>query len=201
MSYTADDINRLIAAPREHERLEFKESKEQLDTSDLLRYCVALANEGGGKILLGVTNKAPRKVVGTNAYQNLGKIKTQILDKLHFHVEAEEVSHPDGRVLIFTIPSRPTGTAYNYEGAYLMRVGESLRTMPEDKLRRIFAEGGPGFLLRPAVEDVSADDVVRLLDCQSFFDLAQLPFPSTRDAVLQRFELEQLVINTLACVM
>lgn len=198
MSYTADDINRLLAAPREHERLEFKKARHQLNTEDLFRYCVALANEGGGNLLLGITDKVPREIVGTSAYPNLNKIKSQIFDTLKFRVEVEEVPHPDGRVVIFTIPPRPTGTAYSYEGAYLMRVGESLRPMTEDRLRRIFEEGSPDFLLRPALTDVSAADIVRLLDSQSFFDLMQLPYPATRDAVLQRFEREQLVVRHAA---
>lgn len=195
MSYTADDINRLITVPREHERLEFKKASQQFNTADLFRYCVALANEGGGDLLLGITNKVPRKVVGTGAYPNLDKIKTQIFDKLHFRVEVKEVSHPDGRVLVFTIPPRPAGTAFNYEGAYLMRVGDSVLPMTEDTLRRIFEEGKSDFFLRPALANVSAEDIVRLLDSQSFFDLMQLPYPTTRDAVLQRFEREQLVIR------
>lgn len=195
MSHTAEDINRLLTVPREHERLEFKKASQQIDMEDLYRYCVALGNEGGGNLLLGITDKAPRKVVGTSACPNLDKVKSQIFDKLKFRVEVEAVAHPDGRVLIFTIPSRPAGTAFNHEGAYLMRVGDSVRPMPEDMLRRIFEEGKPDFLLRPALENVSAEDVVRLLDTQSFFDLMQLPHPTTRDAVLQRFENEQFVLR------
>jgi hypothetical protein len=32
----------------ENERLEFKEAKNQFDTIKLMKYCVSLANEGGG---------------------------------------------------------------------------------------------------------------------------------------------------------
>ena len=195
MSYTADDINRLIAAPREHERLEFKQASQQFDMKELFRYCVALGNEGGGKLLLGITDKVPRNVVGTSAFPNLDKVKSQIFNKLKICVEVEEVLHLDGRVLIFTVPSRPVGTAFRHEGAYLMRVGDSVHPMTEDALRRIFEEGRPDFLLRPALTHVSAEDVVRLLDSQSFFDLMQLPFPATRDAALQRFEREQLIMR------
>lgn len=34
-------------APSEHQRLEFKEAKNQFDFGKLQQYCVALANEGG----------------------------------------------------------------------------------------------------------------------------------------------------------
>ena len=54
-----------------------------------------------------------------------------------FRVDIEEVAHPDGRVVIFHIPARPRGTAYHLDGAYLMRCGEELAPMSEDKLRQI----------------------------------------------------------------
>ncbi|SDF59541.1 ATP-binding protein [Desulfovibrio legallii] len=191
----AQDIDRIIAAPREHERLEFKEAKQQYDTETLFKYCVALSNEGGGLLLLGITDKQPRKVVGTAAFPNPDKIKSRIFSKLKFRVEVEEVTHPDGRVLAFNIPPRPAGTAFTYEGAYLMRVGESLMPMSEDMLRRIFVEGNPDFLLRYARAGASAEDVVMLLDTQSYFDLMQLPYPATRDAALARLAQEQLIVE------
>ncbi len=48
--------------------VEFKEAKERFSFDELTDYCVALANEGGGKVILGVTDKRPRKVVGTKAF-------------------------------------------------------------------------------------------------------------------------------------
>ncbi|WP_446425556.1 ATP-binding protein [Mailhella sp.] len=184
------DVDVLLTLPKETEHLEFKKSKEQFDTTNLCKYCVALANEGGGTLLLGVTDKPPRKVVGTNAYPDLGKIKKQIFDKLRFRVDVEAVEHPEGRVLAFSIPSRPKGTAYAYEGAYLMRVGEGLTPMTEEQLRKIFAEGSPDFLLRNAKEGLSSDDVVSLLETHSYFDLINIPYPTTRKNVLERFKEE-----------
>jgi ATP-dependent DNA helicase RecG len=194
--FSARDIDRIIAAHREHERLEFKQAKQQFDTETLFRYCVALGNEGGGLLLLGITDFPPRRVVGTAAFPNIDKIKNQIFSKLKFRVEVTEVAHPDGRVLAFTIPPRPAGTAFTYEGAYLMRVGESLVPMSEDMLRRIFEEGNPDFLLRYAHSGASAEDVVMLLDTLSYFDLTQLPYPATRDAALSRLAHEQLIVES-----
>lgn len=193
MTYTVDTINQLLTVPREHEQLEFKEAKQQFDTTKLLRYCVALANEGGGQLVLGLTNRPPRRVVGTQAFANLGAIKARIAEALRIRVEIEEVSHPDGRVLVFIVPSRPAGTALAYEGAYLMRAGEDLVPMTEDMLRRIFDEGRPDFLSRTAISQASSDDVVRLLDTQSLFDLFKLPYPATREGVMARCESERLI--------
>ena len=87
---------------------------------------------------------------------------------LGFRVDVQAVAHPDGRVVVFIISGRPKGTAYHYNGAYLMRSGEELVPMSEDQLRRIFAEGQPDWLEFAALQDVSAQDVVQLLDTQDF---------------------------------
>lgn len=192
---TVDEINRLITTPREHERLEFKEAKSQFDAEKLIKYCVAIANEGGGKLLLGVTDKPPRQVVGTQAFGNLGDIKKRIVEALRIRVEIEEIAHPNGRVLVFEIPSRPAGTALAFEGAYLMRAGESLMPMTDDLLRRIFDEGRPNFVTRIAAKDISADEVISLLDTQTFFDLLKLPYPTNREGVLARCISENLLLS------
>ncbi len=189
-----DQLNRWLDGVREDEHLEFKEAKQQYDTAKLLRYCVALANEGGGHLVLGVTDKRPRQVVGTHAFQNTGEIKARILDALHFRVEIAELTHPDGRVLVFEIPPRPAGTPLHYEGAYLMRAGEELVPMTADQLRRIMAEGKPDWFEQAARENASAEDVVALLDTQSFFELIGLPYPTSRDGVLARLAQERLIV-------
>jgi ATP-dependent DNA helicase RecG len=65
--------------------------------------------------------------------------------------------------------------------------------MSEDRLRHIFAEGQPDWALSTAMPDCDADRVIQLLDTQSYFDLLHLPYPATRDAVLERFAGERLI--------
>ena len=48
MSTTPDQIDLWRRSASEHQRLEFKEAKSQFDNRKLYKYCVALANEGGG---------------------------------------------------------------------------------------------------------------------------------------------------------
>jgi ATP-dependent DNA helicase RecG len=189
------EIDRLIALARELEGLEFKEAKNQFDLTSLYRYCVAIANEGGGRLVLGVSDERPRRVVGTQAFRSPSEIRSRILDKLGFRVSAEEVAHPAGRLLIFHIPGRPAGTAYQIDGAYLMRCGGDTMPMTEDRLRAIFDEGKPDWLSEPACADLTPADVVRLLDTQSYFDLIKLPYPARRPAVLDRLEREQLIVR------
>lgn len=190
---TFERLQHWLAGAPENEHLEFKEAKQQYDSTKLLRYCVALANEGGGYLVLGVSDKAPRKVVGTQAFLNSGEIKAKILEALRIRVDVQEVQHPDGRVLVFEVPARPIGQPLHHEGAYLMRSGEDLVPMSADRLRRIFAEGRPDFLSQDASWALDADAVVAMLDVQTFFDLLKLPLPATREGMIERLLDEKLV--------
>jgi ATP-dependent DNA helicase RecG len=196
---TLETLEKWLNAPAETENLEFKEAKSQFDTTKLLRYCVALANEGGGYLVFGVTDKLPRRVVGSQAFPSptaLNDIKARIVDKLRFRVDVTELHHSDGRVLVFEVPTRPIGQPLAFDGAYLMRAGEDLVPMTPDVLKSIFAEDQQDWFSQAAQSDVSPDDVIKLLDTQSYFDLLKIPYPTTRDAVLDRLQSQYLIIQT-----
>jgi ATP-dependent DNA helicase RecG len=193
---TMETLERWLTVPAETERLEFKEAKNQYDTTKLLKYCVALANEGGGYFVLGVTDKPPRRVVGSQAFAettDLNKIKSRIIEKLGFRVDVTELQHPDGRVLIFVVPTRPVGQPIAFDGAYLMRAGEELVPMTPDFLKRIFAEDQPDWFFQIAKSGASPDDVIALLDTQRYFELLDLPYPTNREAVLERLSKQKLI--------
>lgn len=190
---SSQQLEHWLAGAPETEHLEFKEAKQQYDSTKLLRYCVALANEGGGYLVLGVSDKPPRRVVGTAAFPNPGQIKARLLEALRIRVDVHELQHPDGRVLVFEVPGRPIGQPLHYEGAYLMRAGEELVPMTADQLKRIFAEGQPGFLTGDASQLIEADVLISLLDVQTFFDLLKMPLPATREGIVTRLISEKLV--------
>jgi len=179
--------------PKETQRLEFKEARNQYDTEKLRNYCVAIANEGGGQFLLGIANKPPRPITGSAAFPDVNDIAQKLFAWLGFRVDVEEVGHPDGRVVVFHIPSRPRGTAYHRDGRYLMRSGEELVAMSEDRLRAIFAEGQPDWLEEPSRTHLSGPDVVELLDTQTFFELRGLAYPTSQTGVLERLEQDRLI--------
>ena len=139
------DILQTWMNSKEDEHLEFKEAKKNFHFETLVKYCVALANEGGGRMILGVTDKLPRKVVGSQAFSNLERTKAGLIDRVRLRIDVEEMQHPNGRVLVFQVPSHPIGMPMQYKGAYWMRGGEVLIPMTPDLLQRIFAESGPDF--------------------------------------------------------
>jgi ATP-dependent DNA helicase RecG len=142
-----DEIKLLeeLMASEEDEHLEFKEAKTSYEFENLVKYCVALANERGGKFILGITDKRPRRVVGSQAFANLDRTKAGLMQRLPFRVDIVEVNHPDGRALIVDIPPRPIGTPIEYKGTYWMRAGQSLVHMTQDRLKKIFDEAVPDY--------------------------------------------------------
>ncbi len=122
---------------KEDEHLEFKEAKCRYDFEKLVKYCVALANEGGGTIILGVTDRHPRRVIGSQAFQNLERTKAGLIERLRLRVNAVAIQHPEGRVIVFSVPSRPAGMPIQYGGAYWMRAGEDLAPMTSDLLNAV----------------------------------------------------------------
>ena len=196
MNTTTQQIDALLSVRSEDEHLEFKAAENRYDFEELVGYCVALANEGGGRMILGVTDKPPRRVVGTKAFDVPERTVAGIHDRLQLKVTFEEVAHPGGRVLMFHVPPRPQGHPVHYEGRYLMRAGEKLVPMSPDQLRRIMAEGELDWALMPAMTDCGGEKIVQLLDTQSYFDLLHLPYPATREAVLERFASERLIERT-----
>lgn len=145
MKTTLEQFQRLLESRSENKQLEFKEAKSNFSWDKLIQYCAAIANEKGGTLIFGVSDKKPRKVVGTSVYPNIEEVEESLLELLHIRVDLEEFIHPDGRVLIFHIPSRPIGTPIQLDGAYWMRSGEGLVRMTPEILKRIFEEASLDF--------------------------------------------------------
>jgi ATP-dependent DNA helicase RecG len=194
MAITVDQIDEWRQLPSETEIIEFKEAKNQYDTNKLFGYCVAIGNEGGGHLILGIQNKPPRIVVSTKAINDRNDMAEKLLAKLGFRVDIEEVNHPDGRVVVLRIPPRPRGSAWELDGAYLMRCGSSLVPMSPDQLRRIFSEGGPEWSDEPTtMSGLGAARVLEMLDTVSFFKLIEMPYPATISGVIDRLLHERLI--------
>ncbi len=130
---------------KEAETCEFKEAKNRFDFEELVKYSVSLANNGGGRIILGVSDKRPRQVVGSQAFDQPERTRNGLRERIHLGVDFEVINHPQGRVLVFEIPSRPVGTPVQDKGIYWTRDGDSLVPMTPEQLRDVFAEGGRDF--------------------------------------------------------
>ena len=106
-----------------------------------LGYIVAFANEGGGMLVLGMADKMPHDVVGSDFGEGkLGALEDETYARLGIRVRMEELFEESKRVLVVHIPSRPVGKLLKFEGVPLMRVGESLRNMSDEEMFSILSE-------------------------------------------------------------
>lgn len=137
-------VEELRNAP-EGEHFEFKEAKNRFDFAEAAKYCCALANCGGGKFVLGISDKRPRSIVGSMAFDQPERTRKGLMDKLHVRVDFDVLEHEAKRVLVFDVASRPAGLPVLLDGIAWWRNGDSLVPMPEDVRRRIYDETGFDF--------------------------------------------------------
>lgn len=186
-----EEFNRWLTKP-EGLNLEFKEAKNNFDADHKLAdYCAALANEGGGKLILGVNDK--KVVVGTKAFMGThNTLSNYLLANIGIRVDVEELPHPDGRVLIFHIPARPTGQVIKSTGKHTrpMRAGESLVEMDDQTLKNILNETEPDFTASVVVGMTVAD-----IDLQTVEILKKKWAEKSKRSDFLAFEPEKVLLN------
>jgi ATP-dependent DNA helicase RecG len=182
-----EDFRAYLESP-EGRRLEFKAATGGFHFEDLVKYSVALANEGGGTMLLGVTDTRPRKVVGTRAFEEPGRTEAGLFEQLRQPIPVEEYIHEGKRVLIVRVPSRLPGTAWQYKGSFWMRAGDAFVPMTDEQLRRIHQETGPDFSAEVCMEASQVD-----LDPAAVEALRQLWQRKSPDADIASRPLDRLL--------
>ncbi len=174
---TIDELKHLKES---EDKVEFKEAKKNFPWNGgshteqkerrkcYLGYIVAIANEGGGYLVFGMSDKEPHEVVGSDfADGKVGALEDAVYENLQIRVHIEELFDDNSlRVLVTQIPSRPLGKTLKFEGVPLMRVGESLRNMSDDELFAILSEQEPDFSAKicegSTIDDIDKDAIAIL---------------------------------------
>jgi ATP-dependent DNA helicase RecG len=188
---TVDD---LLEAP-EGEHFEFKEAKNRYNFNELLKYASAIANFGGGMIVLGITDKRPRKVVGSKAFEQPERTRLGFIRELRINIDFQTYNHPEGRVLVFKIASRPVGLPVAVNGIPWWRVGDELTEMPEEIRKTIYAEGGHDFSAEICAE-ATMDD----LDEEAIEVFRNKWIEKSKNERLRRLSAEQLLRDCEAII-
>ena len=142
--YTSMTIEELLEA-KEGERIQFKEAKNRFSFDEAAQCCCALANCGGGKLVFGITDERPRKVVGSRAFDQPERTRKGLIEKLKIMVDFQLYDYQDNRILVFDVASRPIGLPVQVDGVAWWYEGDSLVRMSEEIRRRIYAESGFDF--------------------------------------------------------
>ena len=179
----------LLNAP-EGERYQFKEWKGKGDFKEAAKICCALANCGGGKLVLGVTDKRPRKVVGTTAFPQPERTRIDLMDKLRISIDFHIYQHENGRILVFDVASRPIGLPVQADGGAWWYKGDSLTMLPEDVRREIYAEIGHDFS-----SDICSGATLQDLDLDAIEDFRSRWVNKSRSIRIKNLPFEQLLID------
>lgn len=157
------DINQLKYLRESEDSVEFKAAEHGNFSYDggskthpkdrrkcILGYVTALCNEGGGTLVLGMHDKYPHKVLGTQ--QNLdalGVLESNIYNDCGIRPLIYELyENPEtktGRVVVIQVEGRPIGKLFRFEDVPLMRVGEELKPMSDERIFQILREYEPDF--------------------------------------------------------
>ena len=113
----------------------------------ILGYVIALCNEGGGRLVIGMNDNYPHRVTGTRQAQDaIGQLESDIYRDTTIRPEIYELHDEENRrVLVIEVPSRPIGKVFKFEDVPLMRVGEELKPMSDAMYLKILQESEPDF--------------------------------------------------------
>ncbi|HQR42054.1 MAG TPA: ATP-binding protein, partial [Gemmatales bacterium] len=143
-------LTEFLSLPAETEWVEFKEAKNNFNSDDLGKYFSSLSNEANlkaqpfGWLVFGVKDKPiPRPIVGSQyriQRPHLDSLKEEIANhtshRLTFE-EIHEVPTPQGRVVMFQIPSALRGSPTSWKGHFYGRDHENLCPLNLHELEQI----------------------------------------------------------------
>lgn len=203
--YFAGLVTELRKLPHETEWVEFKQNQSEEET--IGEYISALANSAAlfGKVnayLIWGVDDTSHDIMGTRFRPSITKVGNEALEnwllrlltpKINFRFH--ELNIDEKPVVILEI-----GAAFRHPVQFrhqeFIRVGsykKKLKEYPEKEraLWRIFDQ--TPFEHGIAAERVSGEDVLKLIDYTSYFDLLELPLPDGRVALLEALEKDQML--------
>lgn len=158
-------IAEILELKESEDNVEFKEAKGRYhykgDKKSVLGYTVALANEGGGRLILGIKETAPYTVVGSKAYDGEeGQLEQDVYRDLKIRIRTEVINDTESgnRVLVIHVPARPVGKPLYFQDVPLMRVGDGLTRMSDEVYLSIIQEQEPDFSAK-ICSGLSLDDL------------------------------------------
>lgn len=203
--YWASLVHELRASPNETGWLEFKHNNA--DPQEVGEYLSALANSAAleGKahayMLWGIDN-ASHEVVGTTfdpAAKRIGNeeleswLLRQLAPKINFRFIPVVV---DGMAVVVLEIDSAYRHPVQFAGSEFIRIGsykKRLKDFPEKERALWRVLDATPFERLPASEKLTADEVLKLLDYPSYFDLLDRPLPDGRSAILDALAADRLI--------
>lgn len=206
--YLISLVNELRKLPKETEWVEFKvnraEPQEIGEYISALSNAAVLAGKAFGYIVWGIKDDT-HEIVGTDFSPLTTKIGNEELEnwllrlldpKIHFRFFEFEI---DGHKLVLLEISRAFRHPVQFQNEEFIRIGSYKRKLKnfgekERELWRTFDQ--IPFENLVAAEEISSEEVLKLLDYPSYFDLLKLPLPDSRKGILHFLEADELICRT-----
>lgn len=160
-------LNSLLNLTTESEVVEFKEANNRYDKDKLGRYFSALANEANLQglkhawFVMGV--KDDKSIVGTSiSEKEVNEYKLEISNSTSpkcTYINVHRILKDGKTVLMFEIPSAPTGQPIAWKGHWYGRDGESLGALNQVELDIIRAQSNQIDWSAIVIEEASIEDL------------------------------------------
>ena len=198
-------IDRLLKLPKECEWAEFKlnfhNNEEVGKNISALSNGACLHNEPFGYLVFGIQD-ITLLAVGTTFKPSLHKVGNEelehwLLQRLSPRIEIAiyETTYQNKLISLFQIQAaHGQPTCFSYHD--YIRIGSITRPLKDfpEKEKKIWTKGPKQFFEKAvAYQADSAEEVVALLDTSNYFDLLKIPYPSTREGVIEKFEQEKFI--------
>lgn len=200
-------LSELRKLPREVEWVEFKHNND--DPKEIGEYLSALSNAAAlcGKVhayLVWGIEDTSHKVIGTCFNPMTARVGNEELESWLLRVLSPRIDfrfHPleaDGRHVILLEIGAAFRHPVQFRGVEYIRIGsykKKLKDFPEKEreLWRIF-EHTP-FEREVAAENITSEEVLRLLDYSAYFELLGQPLPEGRSAILAALADDGMVVR------
>ncbi|MBP5614606.1 MAG: putative DNA binding domain-containing protein [Bacteroidales bacterium] len=199
-------VDRLVALSKESETVEFKEnfhSKEEIgERISALANNACLLNQPYSYLVFGIENKT-HTIKGTtfrSKKQLVGneELEVWLLNRLNPRIDFQcfDFEYSNNIYLVlYKIPAAENVPVKFLNVGYI-RVNSSTRKLVDypEKEKQIWKnELTERFLLNTALKNLTLSDIPKYLSTETYFDLMQLPYPSTLENIALRLKEENII--------
>ncbi len=198
-------LNELIKQPHESEWVEFKlnfHSPEEIgERISALSNGACIHNqpygflvfgvEDGSHIIKGTSFRGKQHKKGSELFEHW--LATRLNPRIDFSIYEFDYD-PQKHITLFVIPAAQVQPVEFLHTSYI-RVGSITRKLSEfpQKQAKIWKKDAIPFEKEITHENLSISDIFKFLSTETYFDLMKLPYPSTQQAIVDKFVEEGLV--------
>lgn len=207
VDYLCSLLEDLVNLPHETEWVEFKVNNAEPE--DIGQYLSAISNSAAlqektnGYVVWGVED-ATHNVLGTNFKPKLAKVGAQELEnwlttQLEPRIDFKicEFQYDGKSIVLFEIP-RAMYIPVKFKSIGYIRVGSYKKKLGEypEKERQLWSIfSNYPFEKGIALENVKSQDIPDCIDYPKYFELTNLKLPTDLSGILQRLEVEKLIVK------